>query len=200
LKDIVGGTSAAASSALERGSQKQLIVLSKAVADAVFQLVTACKIAGSLTPEVLQQKMAEVSKVRVFVCYLFTWYLLSCQDASEAIKGLISTLKLGVAGSKDCDEAATQISSAIKQLDEPVPCMAYPFSCCKWLTISYLQYPPKHSNKVKMNSLLWRRHLLLLYRSWLMLPNWKLKIMYGKTIIIDGGVQSLLTLCIGTWT
>lgn len=43
------------------------------------------------------------------------------KNASEAIKGLIATLKLGVAGSKDCDEAVTSIGAIIKQLDEPVP-------------------------------------------------------------------------------
>ena len=45
------------------------------------------------------------------------------KTTSEAIKGLIATLKLGVAGSKDCDEAVTNIGAVIKQLDEPVPRM-----------------------------------------------------------------------------
>lgn len=42
------------------------------------------------------------------------------KTTSEAIKGLIATLKLGVAGSKDCDEAVASIGAIIKQLDEPV--------------------------------------------------------------------------------
>ncbi len=51
-----------------------------------------------------QTKLAEVSK-----------------STSEAIKGLIATLKLGIAGSKDCDEAMATIATFIKQLDEPIP-------------------------------------------------------------------------------
>ena len=115
---------AAASSTTERTTQKQLIALCKAVAESVYGLVSACKASGTSTAEVIcilsiivvhylniplqeaQAKLGDISKI-----------------TSEAIKGLIATLKLGVEGSKDCDEAVANIGTIIKQLDEPAPRM-----------------------------------------------------------------------------
>lgn len=130
-RQMLVAITAAASSTPERTTQKQLIALTKSVADNVFKLVEACKAAGTSSPEVCKTKHA------LMKCYLRCIQQESQQrladiskTTSEAIKGLIATLKLGVAGSKDCDAAVASIGAIIKQLDEPVTSKYHNFVIC----------------------------------------------------------------------
>lgn len=89
-------------------SQKQLLELCKGVTESILQLLNSIK-SGST-----DSSITEKAKI-----------------ASDHIKNLVSTVKLGVVGARDCDEAAKAIMSAIKTLDSPPETSIKSFKQCK---------------------------------------------------------------------
>ena len=104
---LVHSASLAASTTSDIKSQKQLLELAKIVSESVMGLLGVIK-SGE------QVQIADKAR-----------------ESSDAIKNLVSTLKLGVVGARDCDEAAKAILASVKSLDLPVESSSKSFKQCK---------------------------------------------------------------------
>ncbi len=104
---VVNQCSLAAATTSEVKSQKQLLELAKIVSESVLDLLNVIK-SGE------QIQMADKAK-----------------ESSDAIKNLVSTLKLGVVGARDCDEAAKAIITSAKSLDVPSESIPRSYKLCK---------------------------------------------------------------------
>ena len=95
INTLLQAATIAASTTSDIRSQKQLLELAKIVSESVLGLLTAIK-------------SGEQSQVND-----------KARESSDAIKNIVSTLKLGVVGVRDCDEAAKAIINSVKLLDMP---------------------------------------------------------------------------------
>jgi hypothetical protein len=107
ISALVYSASMAASTTSDIRSQKQLLELAKIVSESVMGLLGVIK-SGE------QVQIADKAR-----------------ESSDAIKNLVSTLKLGVVGARDCDEAAKAILASVKSLDLPVEHSGKSFKQCK---------------------------------------------------------------------